>query len=112
VARFTPRNRLPASPRKIEAGWTLKTRNPALAPSRLARYRSVHRRPGQQTDAGDERDAAAETVHVVEQVERVRNADDPEEREHGVGDRRLGPVEPIAEEQEERRDRDLRDELG
>jgi len=30
-----PRNRLPESPRKIEAGWKLKQRKPTVAPARM-----------------------------------------------------------------------------
>ena len=38
AARFNPRNKLPVSPMKMDAGWKLYTRKPVVAPSRDARY--------------------------------------------------------------------------
>ena len=34
-ASMKPRNRLPESPRKMDAGWKLKHRNPTVAPARM-----------------------------------------------------------------------------
>jgi hypothetical protein len=34
-AKHEPRNRLPESPRKMDAGWKLKQRNPTVAPARM-----------------------------------------------------------------------------
>ena len=39
-------------------------------------------------DAGDRGDAGRKPVDVVEQIERVRDADHPEDREQGVDDGR------------------------
>ena len=44
---------------------------------------------------------ADEPVHVVEQVERVGQADDPHQREDGVERERVNPRQPVAEEDEQ-----------
>ena len=67
-------------------------------------------RDNQERRARDQRHAAAQAVHVVEQVERARDADDPEHRDDAIEERRLGPVQPVVEEQKDRGDRDLGDE--
>ena len=65
----------------------------------------------EQRDAGNQRDAAAETVHVVDEIEGVRQTDDPHERQQHVERRRRHPIEPVVEEHEDRRDDDLGDQL-
>ena len=65
-----------------------------------------------QRRADDHRDAGAEAVHVVEQVERVGHAHDPHQREQHVERHRLQPVEAVVEEQQHGGERNLRDQLG
>ncbi len=60
----------------------------------------------------DQRDAGTQPVHVVEQVEGVGQAHHPDQGAGHVQGHRLEPVEPVIEEQQHRRQRDLRDQLG
>ena len=73
---------------------------------------AVCNRPSASEVAAIKRDAGAQPVHVVEQVEGVGQADHPDQRAGHVQGHRLEPVEPVVEEQQHRRQRDLRDQLG
>jgi hypothetical protein len=72
-------------------------------------------RPWQQIDekcgADHHRDPAAQAVHVVDQVERVGQPDDPDERHEPVQHHGVDPVEPVVEGQQHRGECDLRDQL-
>jgi hypothetical protein len=70
--------------------------------------------PGEEQQAeggGDQRDRRREAVHVVEQVERVGDAHDPEERDEDVDEPVPGQPQQEPELQEDRGEEDLRQEL-
>src|SRR3954452_10754320 len=127
-ARKEPRKKLPLSPMKIDAGGRLWSRKPAVAPTNAASGRS-RRRPPWRTSAGcSERapplehqrevagtgnsgDTRGQPVHVVEQVERVRDADNPGEGEELVDDDGTCDIRRCHDEEQDARHKHLDDEL-
>ncbi len=57
-------------------------------------------------------DRARQPVHVVEEVERVGDADDPEQREQHVGERKAGEPEGEPEEEQDAAEQELGQQLG
>ena len=115
--RKNPRNSDPQSPMKMDAGLKLKNRNATTAPRKRSGQRGglelsrgvaeVH-----QVGRGDGRHAAGQAVQVVQQVDRVGDAHQPEHGQRLVQHRRFQPVQPGPEQREGRRKHDLPDQLA
>ena len=96
---------------KMDAGFELYTRNPSSGPEdgehqglgRLSVVQEVERQEG----GGDRGDAGRQPVHVVEQVDGVGDADQPEEGDRHVDRRRSGPGQGQPAPDDHRRPHDL-----
>jgi hypothetical protein len=86
----------------------LKSRKPVAAPMKAAVPRAI----AEEERAGQGRDAGRQAVDVVEQVDRVGDADDPHEAEREIEGRDAGDAQDREQRQEDRRRPHLQHELG
>ena len=101
---------------KIDAGLKLKTRKPGdRADERRAQQRTrliaVREIQGEAEQPGDHGDAGGEAIHVVEQIHRVRDRDDPHEDDEEIHGPRQRRIEPEAHQIEQDAGANLRHEL-
>ena len=86
AARVPPRNRLPESPMKSRAGLRFQYRNPARLPTTATRNTTMNgpsvsgKQPCEKCRR-DQRDATREPIHVVEKIQRVHHAAEPDDGE-------------------------------
>ena len=77
-------------------------------------YRRLSRlRPHAQQEShdGNQADTGAQAVHVVDQIQGIGDANDPDKRQKRVNGERLHPLKPETEEHEDRGHDDLGDQL-
>ena len=68
----------------------------------------THEEPG----AGNNHRSGTQAIHVVEEIEGIGQADQPHHRQQHVDSGSVGPVKTLAKKHEQRRQRDLSNQLG